>query len=86
MALGLIIVRGIPRNRYTSCEAGRYSDESDWLHGFYGERGDGRRKTEGLFVPFRISVRFSNPVYFASVVAQGLHDSIRGIHCVRSRT
>ena len=24
-------------------------------------------------------VRFSNPAYFASVVAQGLHDSIRGI-------
>ena len=58
-----------------------YSNESDWLHGFYGEQGEtGGEKTEGLVrARTEYRVRFSNPAYFASVIAQGLHDSIRGI-------
>ena len=59
----------------------RYSDESDWLYGFYGEQGETEgEKTEGMVrASSEYRVRFSNPAYFASVVAQGLHDSIRGI-------
>ena len=59
----------------------RYSDESDWLYGFYGEQGETEgEKTEGMVrASSEYRVRFSNPIYFASVVAQGLHDSIRGI-------
>ncbi len=59
----------------------RYSDVSDWLHGFYGEQGETEgEQTEGLVrARSEYRLRFSDPVYFASVIAQGLHDSIRGI-------
>ena len=83
MALGANYRSGnTEKSLYTlNVKSERYSDESDWLHAFYGEQGETEgEKTEGMVrASSEYRVRFSNPVYFASVVAQGLHDSIRGI-------
>jgi len=70
------------RSMYTvNVKRERYSDENDWLNSFYGEHGETEGlQTEGLArAQSEYRFRFANPDYFASVFAQGVHDSIRGI-------
>ena len=63
----------------------RYSDESDWLHGFYGEQGDGRRKTEGL-VRARSNIECVFRIRFILLrwLLKGCMIQFEGFDCVRS--